>query len=100
MQIILKQRDIEQAVKAYIEAQGIKTAGKTIEIGFTAGRGSTGLTAEIELIDRQDALQPAASVLGKIAATEYVAEAPAADAPFDTEPETTAEVPSGTSLFA
>lgn len=51
MQIIIKQRDIEQAIRGYIAAQGINLAGKSVEINFTAGRKEAGLTAEIDIED-------------------------------------------------
>lgn len=55
MQIQLKQREIEQALKQYIIDQGISLRGKSITIGFTAGRKDGGLTADIN-IDETDAL--------------------------------------------
>lgn len=55
MQIQLKQREIEQALKQYIIDQGISLRGKNITIGFTAGRKDGGLTADIN-IDEADAL--------------------------------------------
>ena len=51
MQIILKQRDIEAAVKAFVAAQGISLANKSIEINFTAGRKETGISVEIDIED-------------------------------------------------
>lgn len=51
MQIILKQRDIEAAVKAYVVAQGISLANKSVEINFTAGRKETGISVEIDIED-------------------------------------------------
>lgn len=51
MQIILKQRDIEAAVKAYVVAQGISLANKRVEINFTAGRKETGISVEIDIED-------------------------------------------------
>ena len=51
MQIILKQRDIEAAVKAFVVAQGISLANKSIEINFTAGRKETGISVEIDIED-------------------------------------------------
>lgn len=51
MQIILKQRDIEAAVKDFVVAQGISIAHKSIEINFTAGRKETGISVEIDIED-------------------------------------------------
>ncbi len=51
MQIILKQRDIEAAVKDYVVAQGISLANKRVEINFTAGRKETGISVEIDIED-------------------------------------------------
>lgn len=51
MQIILKQRDIEAAVKAYVVAQGISLDNKRVEINFTAGRKETGISVEIDIED-------------------------------------------------
>lgn len=49
MQIILKQRDIEQALRLFIAAKGINLFGKTVEISFTAGRKESGLSAELQI---------------------------------------------------
>lgn len=51
MQVILKQRDIEQALKQYIAGQGINLKGKTVNIAFTAGRKETGISAELDIDD-------------------------------------------------
>ncbi len=51
MQVILKQRDIEQALKQYIAGQGINIKGKTVNIAFTAGRKETGISAELDIDD-------------------------------------------------
>lgn len=47
MQINLKQAEIKKALELYIGQQGIQLAGKDVSIRFTAGRGETGLTADI-----------------------------------------------------
>jgi hypothetical protein len=49
MQISLKQREIENAIRAYISAQGINLTGKDVTIDFTAGRSQSGLTADINI---------------------------------------------------
>lgn len=67
MQVILKQRDIEQALKQYIAGQGINIKGKTVNIAFTAGRKETGISAELDIDD----------IPGYMPAAEY----PIVDAP-------------------
>ena len=49
MQITLKQQHIETAIKAYVAKAGI--AFPVEEINFTAGRGSAGMTATIDVED-------------------------------------------------
>ena len=56
MQIQLKQSEIISALKQYIASQGIVIAGKTVDIRFTAGRGQTGLSADISIEDTADFL--------------------------------------------
>lgn len=51
MQILLKQREIEAALKLYVASQGINVTNKTFEINFTASRGTAGLTAEIDITE-------------------------------------------------
>jgi hypothetical protein len=51
MIINLKQLEIEQALRAYVQAQGISLQGKDISISFTAGRKDAGLSAEICIDD-------------------------------------------------
>lgn len=47
MQIQLKQPEIVAALRQYISTQGINLSGKSVDIGFVAGRGESGLTATI-----------------------------------------------------
>lgn len=47
MQINLKQPEIKKALELYVSQQGIQLMGKDVTIKFTAGRGETGLTADI-----------------------------------------------------
>lgn len=49
MQISLKQRDIELALKMYLSSQGIALAGRTFEMEFTAGRKDNGLSVQIDI---------------------------------------------------
>ena len=56
MQIQLKQSEIINALKLYISNQGINLNGKTVEVAFTAGRKSSGLTADVCINDSLEAL--------------------------------------------
>ena len=49
MIINLKQTEIEQALRAYVVAQGISLHGKDLTISFTAGRRESGISAEISI---------------------------------------------------
>ena len=51
MQIIIKQSEIEVAVKNYIAGLGINLAGKDVEVSFTAGRKEDGLSASLDIVD-------------------------------------------------
>ena len=51
MIINLKQVEIEQALRAYVVAQGISLSGKELSISFTAGRRESGISAEISIED-------------------------------------------------
>ena len=97
MQITLKQREIESALKAYIVQQGFSLDGKTVEINFTAGRGTTGLLADMDIENaKSDA---------SIHSDPVIRGAVCADEPeqsgdvevYDEEPE--AETKEATSLF-
>lgn len=102
MQVILKQRDIEQALKQYIAGQGINLKGKTVNIAFTAGRKETGISAELDIDDisgyipaaedltkdgGQDPILPVAEPESEVAAASAegtVASEATQEAPFDT----------------
>lgn len=58
MQITLKQKDIEAALKQYIASQGIRLYGKIVDIAFTAGRKETGISADLVIEDDPNALMP------------------------------------------
>lgn len=49
MQIKLNQKEIEQALIAYISNQGVSTSGKTIVVDMIAGRGENGISATIDI---------------------------------------------------
>ena len=53
MNIIIKQKEIEAGIKLYLLQQGIQLIGKSTEISFTAGRKDSGLSAEIEINDKE-----------------------------------------------
>jgi len=66
MQITLKQRDVELALKMYLSSQGIPLAGRSFDLDFTAGRKDTGLTIYVDIGSAEeltqsfvDAVQPA-----------------------------------------
>lgn len=59
MQITLKQSEIEAALKAFVQSQGISLFNKSIAISFTAGRKESGISAEIDIDDvGGDAMAP------------------------------------------
>ena len=49
MQIILKQKDIEQALALYLRDQGINLTNKNLSVSWTAGLKESGITAEIDI---------------------------------------------------
>lgn len=51
MQIHLRQREIEAALKMYVAQQGINLTNKTIDVVFTSGRKDNGLSAELTIED-------------------------------------------------
>lgn len=85
MQITLKQREIEAALRLYVTQNGISLAGKSVEIGFTAGRKESGLVADISIEDTNQApeapIKPVTIAGSEAPATETpVATAPVAEA--------------------
>lgn len=58
MQVILIQNEIEDAIEAYVSNQGINLSGRQLEVDLTAGRGSSGFTATID-ISNEDTEVPA-----------------------------------------
>ena len=57
MQITLKQRDVELALKMYLSSQGIPLAGRSFDIDFTAGRKDTGLTVYVDIGSAEELAQ-------------------------------------------
>jgi len=49
MQITLKQRDVELALKMYLASQGIALEGRTFEVDYLSGRKDNGLTAFVDI---------------------------------------------------
>lgn len=97
MQINLKQAEVVAALKQYVTTQGFDLVGKAVDVTFTAGRGQTGLSAEISIDDTQlpDLSDPAATPLTLVKSD--AAEVPAAD-PAPEPPPAISEA-SGKSLF-
>lgn len=54
MQIQLRQTEIEAALKQYVTKLGVNLQGKSVTIGFTAGRKDSGLSADISIEDSSD----------------------------------------------
>ena len=54
MLIQLRQSEIEQALKRYIQDQGISLYGKTIEISFTSGRKDNGVSADLDINEAEE----------------------------------------------
>lgn len=70
MLIQLRQSEIEQALKRYIQDQGISLHGKTIEISFTSGRKDNGVSADLDINEVEEtheltmAVSPAGVIQG------------------------------------
>lgn len=112
MKINFKQAEIVAALKQYVSQQGINLEGKDVTIDFTAGRGQTGISADISIENAPaQAIAVAAIDKAKAPAMPAVKDGPAApaaadkpaDKPLDADavPAQAAEgVKAGTSLFA
>lgn len=75
MLIIIKQSEIEVAVKNYIAGLGINLNGKDVEVSFTAGRGEVGLSASLDIIEAGSSAMPAPTLTPVKNAQEAPAEA-------------------------
>lgn len=53
MQILLKQHNIEEALRDYVSKQGINLRGKEVSISFTNGRKNNGLIADINITEAE-----------------------------------------------
>lgn len=49
MEIRLKETELKSAVKLWIENEGFSLENKTVTIDFTAGRGTNGFSAEVDV---------------------------------------------------
>lgn len=117
MLIQLRQNEIEEAVKMYVEAQGINLTGKKVDMNFTSGRGNNGLTVDLDIVDAKlseltsgaqqpRALAPVSELTsGDTKGPELKAEQAPENAPEPIEPdadpvaEEPAPVAAGASLF-
>lgn len=52
MQVQLKHAEISEAIRQYLTNQGISLKNKEVNIHFTAGRKSNGLTADVSINDQ------------------------------------------------
>jgi hypothetical protein len=52
MQITLDSSEIKQAIISYVKDQGIDLTNTTVVVGMTAGRGSNGTTATVDIIPK------------------------------------------------
>ena len=79
MQIQFKQSEIVAALKQYIVDQGINLNGKSVDIAFSATRGTAGIIADVTIEEAQipgfsdavgdDAAKPALTVVQPTAET-------------------------------
>ncbi len=77
MLIKLKQSEIEEALRDFIVKQGFNLDRKTVDISFTAGRGDSGMTADLDIHD-------AAAVSGGVSGGAPCS--PVYETPADTSP--------------
>lgn len=87
MQITLSENEIKVALEDYVAKQGIQLDGITTEINLSAGRGTNGHTAEINLIPKGTGKKKATPSPKKVA-VRTIPSAPENDA-VEKEPEAT-----------
>ena len=94
MRITLVQNEIEEALKQYVQSQGI--VGSFTDINIIAGRGANGFTAEIDIVKGNASIgfNPINTAIPR--AIEPVKEEVAEDEPEEETPEVPVE---GKSLF-
>lgn len=78
MLIKLKQSEIEEALRDFIVKQGFNLDRKTVDISFTAGRGDSGMTADLDIHD-------AAAVMGCVGGAQC-------NPVYETQAETSTEI--------
>ena len=66
MQINFNQTEIEQALKNYINEQGIGLYGKIVTLAFTAGRKAAGLSVEVNIEEDAHFNYNASVMLGQV----------------------------------
>ncbi len=49
MKIHLNEKEIIKGISLYVQSLGVSLQGKTLDVFFTAGRGSRGLSADIDI---------------------------------------------------
>lgn len=76
MQIILHEEDLRVAMANHLSTLGMDMSDKDLDISFTAGRGSNGYSACVDLSKKSDV----------VGATPKIV--PSKPAPFKTEPDT------------
>lgn len=81
MNIILKQKEIEAALKLYALQQGIQLAGKNVLISFTAGRKDSGISAELDIADKPETVSFIDTLIQQQANAIVIPEIPEAPAP-------------------
>lgn len=113
MNINLKQPEIIAALKLFVSQQGINLKGKDVAIKFTAGRGDTGLSADIIITENNlpdfgedesaaapAAIKPVLTVVGDIGKITPCAQETPVTEVYEPADEAPAEKPAKTaSLF-
>lgn len=101
MQINLKQAEIEVALRDYVSKLGISLEGREVDIVFTNGRKSNGLSADIEISDTVAvAATPAAVAIPSTPIQREIVAAPVQSEPIDIDgPDSDVSSPATTSLF-
>ena len=81
MNVTLKQKEIEAALKLYALQQGIQLAGKNVLISFTAGRKDSGISAELDIADKPETVSFIDTLIHQQANAIVIPEIPEALAP-------------------
>jgi len=59
MLVTINQDEIAEAVQTFVQSRGVSTEGHDIKVTFTAGRGTNGMTASIEITPKTNTPQKA-----------------------------------------